>query len=119
MNTGEKAVRSEHGLLTTLAWGIDGKVEYALEGSIFVAGSAVQWLRDGLRLIRTSPESEDLATRVTSSDGVYVVPAFVGLGTPYWDSKTRGAVFGLTRGTQKNILFVPHWNPLLIKHVTC
>ncbi|WHY72206.1 glycerol kinase GlpK [Fictibacillus enclensis] len=101
MNTGEKAVRSEHGLLTTLAWGIDGKVEYALEGSIFVAGSAVQWLRDGLQLIRTSPESEDLATRVTSSDGVYVVPAFVGLGTPYWDSKTRGAVFGLTRGTQK------------------
>ncbi|MDN4071601.1 MULTISPECIES: glycerol kinase GlpK [Fictibacillus] len=101
MNTGEKAVRSEHGLLTTLAWGIDGKVEYALEGSIFVAGSAVQWLRDGLQLIRTSPESEELAERVTSSDGVYVVPAFVGLGTPYWDSEARGAVFGLTRGTKK------------------
>ncbi|MCQ6264888.1 glycerol kinase GlpK [Fictibacillus sp. WQ 8-8] len=101
MNTGEKAVRSEHGLLTTLAWGIDGKVQYALEGSIFVAGSAVQWLRDGLQLIRTSPESEELAERVTSSDGVYVVPAFVGLGTPYWDSEARGAVFGLTRGTKK------------------
>lgn len=101
MNTGDKAVRSEHGLLTTLAWGIDGKVQYALEGSIFVAGSAVQWLRDGLQLIRTSPESEELAERVTSSDGVYVVPAFVGLGTPYWDSEARGAVFGLTRGTKK------------------
>lgn len=101
MNTGDKAVRSEHGLLTTLAWGIDGKVQYALEGSIFVAGSAVQWLRDGLQLIRTSPESEELAERVTSSEGVYVVPAFVGLGTPYWDSEARGAVFGLTRGTKK------------------
>ncbi|EIT83816.1 glycerol kinase [Fictibacillus macauensis ZFHKF-1] len=102
MNTGDKAVRSEHGLLTTIAWGIDGKVEYALEGSIFVAGSAIQWLRDGLELIRSAPESEELAQRVTSSDGVYVVPAFVGLGTPYWDSEARGAVFGLTRGTKKD-----------------
>ncbi|MDC3416640.1 glycerol kinase GlpK [Aquibacillus salsiterrae] len=101
MNTGEKAVPSKHGLLTTLAWGIDGKVEYALEGSIFVAGSAVQWLRDGLKLIESAPETETLATQVESTDGVYLVPAFVGLGTPYWDSDARGAVFGLTRGTNK------------------
>lgn len=101
MNTGEKAVRSNHGLLTTIAWGIDGKVEYALEGSIFVAGSAIQWLRDGLRMLRNSAESEQYAKRVSSTEGVYVVPAFVGLGTPYWDSEVRGAVFGLTRSTSK------------------
>ena len=101
MNTGDKAVRSEHGLLTTLAWGVDGKVEYALEGSIFVAGSAIQWLRDGLRMFRNSVESEQYAKRVDSTEGVYVVPAFVGLGAPYWDSDVRGAVFGLTRGTSK------------------
>ncbi|WP_040956018.1 glycerol kinase GlpK [Virgibacillus sp. SK37] len=101
MNTGEEGVQSENGLLTTLAWGIDGKVEYALEGSIFVAGSAIQWLRDGLKIINSSPESEPLAKSVTSTEGVYVVPAFVGLGTPYWDSEVRGAVFGLTRGTKK------------------
>ena len=101
MQTGEKAVLSGHGLLTTIAWGFGGKVEYALEGSIFVAGSAVQWLRDGLRMLRESKESETYASRVTSAEGVYVVPAFVGLGTPYWDSTVRGAVFGLTRGTQK------------------
>ncbi|MGD7043768.1 glycerol kinase GlpK [Jeotgalibacillus proteolyticus] len=101
MNTGEKAVVSDHGLLTTLAWGIDGKVEYALEGSIFVAGSAVQWLRDGMRMLKTAPASEEYASRVESTEGVYVVPAFVGLGTPYWDSDVRGAVFGLTRGTSK------------------
>lgn len=101
MNTGDKAVRSQHGLLTTIAWGINGKVEYALEGSIFVAGSAIQWLRDGLRMLKNSKDSEQYALRVTSSDGVYVVPAFVGLGTPYWDSDVRGAVFGLSRGTTK------------------
>ncbi|MFC0562279.1 glycerol kinase GlpK [Halalkalibacter alkalisediminis] len=101
MNTGDKAVKSEHGLLTTLAWGIDGKVEYALEGSIFVAGSAIQWLRDGLRMLKSAKDSEQYAKRVTSTEGVYVVPAFVGLGTPYWDSDVRGAVFGLTRGTEK------------------
>jgi len=101
MNTGEKAVTSDHGLLTTIAWGINGKVEYALEGSIFVAGSAIQWLRDGIRMIKDAKQSEDYATKVKSSDGVYVVPAFVGLGTPYWDSDVRGAVFGLTRGTTK------------------
>ncbi|HZG70691.1 MAG TPA: glycerol kinase GlpK [Chondromyces sp.] len=101
MNTGEKAVESEHGLLTTIAWGIDGKVEYALEGSIFVAGSAIQWLRDGMRMLREAKDSEEYASRVESTEGVYVVPAFVGLGTPYWDSDVRGAVFGLTRGTSK------------------
>ncbi|MCK1994195.1 glycerol kinase GlpK [Peribacillus muralis] len=101
MNTGTKAVRSEHGLLTTLAWGLNGKVEYALEGSIFVAGSAIQWLRDGLRMLNDAKDSEAYAKRVESTDGVYVVPAFVGLGTPYWDSEVRGAVFGLTRGTSK------------------
>ncbi|MDP4552015.1 glycerol kinase GlpK [Alkalihalobacillus macyae] len=101
MNTGENAVKSENGLLTTIAWGVDGKVEYALEGSIFVAGSAIQWLRDGLRMFNESPESERYAERVTSTEGVYMVPAFVGLGTPYWDSDVKGAVFGLTRGTKK------------------
>jgi glycerol kinase len=104
MNTGDKAVPSENGLLTTIAWGIDGKVEYALEGSIFVAGSAIQWLRDGLRMIDHAPESEGYASKVESTDGVYVVPAFVGLGTPYWDSDARGAIFGLTRGTTKEHL---------------
>ena len=101
MNTGEKAVHSNHGLLTTIAWGLNGKVEYALEGSIFVAGSAVQWLRDGLRILKNANESERYASMVESTEGVYVVPAFVGLGTPYWDSEVRGAVFGLTRGTSK------------------
>jgi glycerol kinase len=101
MNTGEEGVKSKHGLLTTLAWGVDGKVEYALEGSIFVAGSAIQWLRDGLKMIDQAPDSEVFATKVDSTEGVYFVPAFVGLGTPYWDSDARGAVFGLTRGTTK------------------
>ncbi|WP_147818940.1 glycerol kinase GlpK [Salidesulfovibrio onnuriiensis] len=101
MNTGEKAVPSKNGLVTTIAWGVDGKVEYALEGSIFVAGSAIQWLRDGLRMFREARDSELYATRVQGTDGVYVVPAFVGLGAPYWDSEVRGAVFGLTRGTTK------------------
>lgn len=101
MNTGEKGVPSEHGLLTTLAWGVDGKVEYALEGSIFIAGSAIQWLRDGLQIIQHAPESEAYAEEVESTEGVYFVPAFVGLGTPYWDSNARGAAFGITRGTSK------------------
>ncbi|MDQ0244077.1 glycerol kinase [Bacillus fengqiuensis] len=101
MNTGEKAVASDRGLLTTIAWGLNGKVEYALEGSIFVAGSAIQWLRDGLRMFKDAKDSEQYAERVDSTEGVYVVPAFVGLGTPYWDSDVRGAVFGLTRGTSK------------------
>ncbi|RYG74423.1 glycerol kinase [Lentibacillus lipolyticus] len=101
MNTGEEGVTSDHGLLTTLAWGVDGKVEYALEGSIFVSGSAIQWLRDGLKIIDNSPQSEKYASRVDSTDGVYMVPAFVGLGTPYWDSDVRGAFFGITRGTTR------------------
>ncbi|MGJ5712063.1 glycerol kinase GlpK [Staphylococcus auricularis] len=101
MNTGEEAVTSESGLLTTIAYGIDGKVYYALEGSIFVSGSAIQWLRDGLRMIDSAPATEDYAKRVDSTDGVYFVPAFVGLGTPYWDSDARGSIFGLTRGTSK------------------
>ena len=104
MNTGEEAVKSEHGLLTTIAWGVDGKVEYALEGSIFVTGSAIQWLRDGLRIINHASESEEFAKRVDSTDGVYMVPAFVGLGSPYWDSDARGAIFGLTRGTTREHL---------------
>lgn len=104
MNTGQRPIKSENGLLTTIAWGLDGKVEYALEGSVFVAGSAVQWLRDGLRMIKTAAHSEEYATRVDSSEGIYLVPAFVGLGAPYWNSQTRGAIFGLTRGTSKEHL---------------
>ncbi len=99
MNTGKRAVPSNHGLLTTIAWGIDGAVEYALEGSVFVAGSAIQWLRDGLQLLASAAESEAIAVSVADCSGVYVVPAFVGLGTPYWDGEARGAVFGITRGT--------------------
>ncbi|NIZ20009.1 glycerol kinase GlpK [Entomospira culicis] len=102
MNTGDKKIHSQNGLLTTIAWGIDGKVEYALEGSIFVAGSAVQWLRDSLKLIENAKESEALAKSVEDSKGVYLVPAFVGLGSPYWDQDVRGAIFGLTRGSGKN-----------------
>jgi len=102
MNTGEEPVHSENGLLTTLAYGIDGKVTYALEGSIFVAGSAVQWLRDGMKLFSESPESEEFATKVDSTDGVYFVPAFTGLGAPYWDQNARGAAFGIARGTTDN-----------------
>lgn len=101
MNTGEKAVNSKGGLLTTIAWGIGGKVSYALEGSIFVAGSAVKWLRDAVELVKEAADTEAYAKSIDSSDGVYVVPAFVGLGTPYWDSEVRGAVFGLTRGSGK------------------
>jgi glycerol kinase len=101
MHTGSEATPSKQGLLTTIAWGLNGKVEYALEGSIFVAGSAIQWLRDGLQVIESASDSEAYALQVESSDGVYIVPAFVGLGTPYWDSDVRGAVFGLTRGTTK------------------
>lgn len=101
MNTGTKPAKSEHGMLTTIAWGLDGKVEYALEGSVFVAGSAIQWLRDGLKMIENAPQSEELALQVEDSDGVYVVPAFVGLGAPYWKPDAKGAVFGLTRGTTK------------------
>jgi glycerol kinase len=101
MNTGTKAVESKNGLLTTIAWGEGGKVEYALEGSVFVAGAAVQWIRDGLRMIDNASFSEAYAVKVPDSGGVYVVPAFVGLGAPYWDQYARGAILGLTRGTTK------------------
>ncbi|HEO7973725.1 TPA: glycerol kinase GlpK [Streptococcus agalactiae] len=101
MNTGEEMQLSQNNLLTTIGYGINGKVHYALEGSIFIAGSAIQWLCDGLRMIETSSESEGLAQSSTSDDEVYVVPAFTGLGAPYWDSNARGSVFGLTRGTSK------------------
>ena len=101
MHTGEKAVKSEAGLLTTIAWGLNGQVHYALEGSVFIAGAAIQWLRDGLKLIDESPDSEYYSMKVPGTDGVYVVPAFAGLGAPYWDMYARGAIFGLTRGTHK------------------
>ncbi|MFD3155519.1 glycerol kinase GlpK [Haloimpatiens sp. FM7330] len=101
MNTGEKAVASKNGLLTTIAWGVDGKVEYALEGSVFMAGASIQWLRDEMRMLKNAADSEEYATAVEDTDGVYLVPAFVGLGAPYWDPYARGTVVGLTRGTKK------------------
>ncbi|MGB1042923.1 MAG: glycerol kinase GlpK [Tenacibaculum sp.] len=104
MNTGEELEYSKNGLLTTIAWGIDDKIYYALEGSVFVAGSAIQWLRDGLQIIANAKESEDFAKTITEENPVYVVPAFAGLGAPYWDMYARGAVFGLTRDTGKNHL---------------
>jgi glycerol kinase len=101
MNTGTVPVQSKAGLLTTIAWGINDKVYYALEGSVFIAGAAIQWLRDGLKLIDEAPDSEFYAMKVEDTQGVYVVPAFAGLGAPYWDMYARGAIFGLTRGTSK------------------
>lgn len=102
MHTGEKAFTSEQGLLTTIAWGINGKVEYALEGSIFMAGAAVQWLRDQLGIIQNAAETEEMAQTVQDTGGVYLVPAFAGLGAPYWDMYARGTIVGMTRGTNKN-----------------
>ena len=102
MNTGKKVVPSRNGLLTTIAWGVDDEIEYALEGSIFVAGASIQWLRDELRLIDNAAQSEELANAVPDTHGTYVVPAFVGLGAPYWDMYARGAIVGLTRGTNRN-----------------
>ena len=99
MNTGEKAIASKNNLLTTIAWQIDGKTEYALEGSVFIAGAVVQWLRDELKIIRTSAEVEELAAQVQDTDGVYLVPAFAGLGAPHWNQYARGTIFGLTRGS--------------------
>ncbi len=101
MNTGEKPVFSKNGLVTTIAWGLDGKVEYALEGSIFVAGAAIQWLRDELRFIESAADSEYMAQKVSDTNGCYVVPAFTGLGAPHWDQYARGAIVGLTRGCNK------------------
>ncbi|EPQ5228613.1 glycerol kinase GlpK [Providencia huaxiensis] len=102
LNTGETAVRSNHGLLTTIACGPKGEVNYALEGAVFVGGASIQWLRDELKLIDESTDSEYFATKVKDSNGVYVVPAFTGLGAPYWDPYARGAIFGLTRGANRN-----------------
>ena len=102
MNTGEKPVFSKNGLVTTIAWGIDGKVNYALEGSIFVAGAAIQWLRDEMRLIDSSIDSEYMASKVSDTNGCYVVPAFTGLGAPHWDQYARGTIVGITRGVNKS-----------------
>lgn len=102
MNTGEKPVFSQNGLVTTIAWGMDGKVYYALEGSIFVAGAAIQWLRDEMKLIDSALDSEYMATKVKGTHGCYVVPAFTGLGAPHWDQYARGTIVGITRGTNKN-----------------
>src|SRR5690606_30856707 len=101
MNTGEKIQLSNNGLVTTIAWGLDNKVEYALEGSVFIAGAAVQWLRDSVKIIDQSKDSEYFAGKALGSNDVYVVPAFAGLGAPYWDMYARGAIFGLTRDTGK------------------
>ncbi len=101
MNTGDKPVFSKNGVVTTIAWGLDGKVKYALEGSIFVAGAAVQWLRDEMRLIDSSPDSEYMASKVKDTNGCYVVPAFTGLGAPHWDQYARGTIVGITRGVNK------------------
>ena len=101
MNTGEKPVFSKNGLVTTIAWGLDGKVNYALEGSIFVAGASIQWLRDEMRLVDSSPDSEYMARKVKDTNGCYVVPAFTGLGAPHWDQYARGTIVGITRGVNK------------------
>jgi len=104
MNTGTQIHHSQNGLVTTIAWGLNNQVEYAMEGSVFIAGAAVQWLRDGLHLIDQSSDSEYFASKVGHAQDVYVVPAFAGLGAPYWDMDARGAIFGLTRDTGKNHL---------------
>lgn len=102
MNTGEKPVFSKNGLVTTIAWGLNGKVEYALEGSVFVAGAAIQWLRDELKIVESAPDSEYYANKVKDTNGCYVVPAFTGLGAPHWDQYARGTIVGITRGVNKN-----------------
>ena len=101
LNTGDKPVASDNGLLTTIAWGLNGKVTYALEGSVFICGAAIQWLRDQMKFFASAPESETMASQVPDTGGVYFVPAFVGLGAPYWDPEARGAMFGITRGTTR------------------
>ena len=106
MNTGEKPVFSKNGLVTTVAWGLDGKVNYALEGSIFVAGAAIQWLRDELRIIDSAPDSEYMAKKVKDTNGCYVVPAFTGLGAPHWDQYARGTIVGITRGLSLRHLLI-------------
>ena len=101
MNIGKEVLKSKNGLLTTIAWGLNGEVTYALEGSIFIAGAGIQWLRDELRLLYDASLSEQYANLVDDTDGVYIVPAFTGLGAPYWDMNAKGAIFGLTRGTKR------------------
>ena len=101
MNIGEEIVKSRNGLITTIAWGIDNKITYALEGSIFMGGASIQWLRDELRMIKEAKDSESYASKVDDTNGVYVVPAFTGLGAPYWDMYARGTIVGLSRGAKK------------------
>ena len=118
VNTGEWPVSSQHRLLTTVAYRLDGRTTYALEGSIFVAGAAVQWLRDGLGLINTAKETEGLARRLQDNGGVYLVPAFTGLGAPHWDPDARGALYGLTRATGVADWSVRRWSRSAIRRVT-
>ena len=101
MNTGDEPIKSKNGLLTTIAYGIDGKITYALEGSVFICGAVIQWLRDELGLLKKASDSEKMARKVENCNGVYIVPAFVGLGAPYWDARAKGTIFGLTRGANK------------------
>ena len=115
MNTGEEPVVSKHGLITTIAACSDNKAIYALEGSVFVAGAAIQWLRDELRLIRTASESEKYANEVEDTNGIYIIPAFTGLGAPYWDQYARGAIWGLLEVVTVSILSGPRLNPLPIR----
>jgi glycerol kinase len=104
MNTGDNLIKSENGMLSTIAWKLNNEVVYAIEGSVFVGGSTVQWLRDGIKIIEDASETEAMAESLESNEGVYFVPAFVGLGTPYWDPKAKGAIFGLTRGTNESVI---------------
>ncbi|MDZ5001561.1 glycerol kinase, partial [Clostridium perfringens] len=104
MNTGEEMEESKNGLIKTIAIGLDGKVQYALEGSVFVGGAVIQWLRDELKIVNDSVDTEYFASKVDDNGGVYIVPAFVGLGAPHWDMYARGAIFGITRGTNRNHL---------------
>lgn len=115
MNTGHTAIESRHGLLTTIAAGTGDKAEYALEGSVFVAGAAIQWLRDEMRMIKNAAQTEEYARAVNDTAGVYIVPAFAGMGAPYWNQYARGTVTGITRGCKKSILYEPLWNPSLIR----
>lgn len=117
MNTGNEPVKSENGLLTTIAFGIDGQVQYALEGSVFMGGASVQWLRDELGLIRDASDTEYFATKVNDANGVYVVPAFVGLGAPYWDPYARGAILVWPGAATVTTSFGQHWKPLLTSPV--
>ena len=120
MNTGTKGVPSQNGLLTTLGWRVgDGPTIYCLEGSIFVTGAAVQWLRDELGIIKQSADVEALAASVSDNGGVYLVPAFVGLGAPYWDPYARGTIIGLTRGSNSGILPAPRLSPCVTRPATC